>query len=104
MKNNQNEEPITIFYSIYDFYPTKFFYGTDGYAKRRGPMEYIYEVEIRDMNDFTKLWIKQDKKVKYKKPNDKNWYTYRAMLNRLFKKELNQKADEPVLCLMNPLY
>ncbi|SIR68450.1 hypothetical protein SAMN05878482_10525 [Peribacillus simplex] len=56
--------------------------------------EFIYEVSVRDISDMAVVFHKFGRKVKYKKPTDKNWYTYRTMVNRLFKEEVTQKFSE----------
>lgn len=50
--------------------------------------EIVYETEISSVADFVALTYRFDKLVKYKKPTDKNWYTARSMMKRLFKNEV----------------
>lgn len=48
--------------------------------------EFIYEVQINNIGDLATLYNRFHNKVRFKKTTDKNWYTYRAMSTRLFKK------------------
>ncbi|RLQ89956.1 hypothetical protein [Falsibacillus albus] len=50
--------------------------------------EFVYEAEVSSVADFIALTYRLNKFVKYKKPTDKNWYTSRTMVKRLFKKEI----------------
>lgn len=50
--------------------------------------ELVYEAQIGSIEDFLALSYRFDKKVKYKKPTDKNWYYAKTMVKRLYKKEL----------------
>ncbi|HFJ9371738.1 TPA: hypothetical protein ACGW7B_002260 [Bacillus nitratireducens] len=52
--------------------------------------EFIYEVQINNIGDLAVLHNRFHNKVRFKKPTDKNWYTYRAMSTRLFKKETSE--------------
>ncbi|MDC7732016.1 MULTISPECIES: hypothetical protein [Bacillus cereus group] len=56
--------------------------------------EIIYEARIGSIIDFLSLTYRFDKKVKYKKTTDKNWYYGKTMIKRLFKKEI---AIKPTL-------
>lgn len=57
--------------------------------------EIVYEAQIGSIEDFLALTYQFDKKVKYKKTTDKNWYYAKTMVKRLFKKELAGK--DPVI-------
>jgi hypothetical protein len=50
--------------------------------------EYVYETQVRSLGDFLALTYRYDKRVKYKKASDKNWYYAKTMVKRLFKNEL----------------
>lgn len=52
--------------------------------------EFIYEVQINNIGDLAVLHNRFHNKVRFKKTTDKNWYTYRAMSTRLFKKETSE--------------
>jgi hypothetical protein len=56
--------------------------------------EIVYEAQIGSVSDFLSLTYRFGKKVKYKKPTDKNWYYGKTMIKRLFKKEI---AIKPTL-------
>lgn len=60
--------------------------------------EDVFEVKIKGIEDMTILTHRLGYKVRYKKPTDKNWYTYRAMTKRLFRKEIEDSRNhlEPV--------
>ncbi|HFK1513844.1 hypothetical protein [Bacillus paranthracis] len=59
--------------------------------------EIVYEAQIGSVTDFLSLTYRFDKKVKYKKPTDKNWYYGKTMIKRLFKEEI---AIKPTLKFM----
>ncbi|CDQ21808.1 hypothetical protein [Halobacillus karajensis] len=54
--------------------------------------EIVYETQISSVGEFLALTYRFDKKIKYKKPTDKNWYYAKTMIKRLFKKELSSKS------------
>ncbi|MEK4541351.1 hypothetical protein [Bacillus sp. FSL R5-0585] len=56
--------------------------------------EIVYESQIGSVADFLSLTYRFGRKVKYKKPTDKNWYYGKTMIKRLFKKEI---AIKPTL-------
>lgn len=58
------------------------------YKYNRNEYELVYEAKINNIADFVALTYRFDKQVKYKKPTDKNWYTARSMMKRLFKNEV----------------
>jgi hypothetical protein len=57
--------------------------------------EFVYEAEISSVADFLALTYRFDKQVKYKKPTDKNWYTAKTMVKRLFKNEVAK--NKPII-------
>ncbi|KAB2489986.1 hypothetical protein [Priestia endophytica] len=92
MKDNQNSKSITLLVSIYSWNRE------DDYDQKTqsfiNPIkEDVFEVQIKNIEDMTILTHRLGCKVKYKKPTDKNWYTYRAMTKRLFKKEINESRS-----------
>jgi hypothetical protein len=50
--------------------------------------EIIFETQISSLGDFVALTYRYNKKVKYKKASDKNWYYAKTMVKRLFKNEI----------------
>ncbi|PLT29219.1 hypothetical protein [Peribacillus deserti] len=52
--------------------------------------EDVFKVHIKSIEDMVILTHRLGCKVKYKKPTDKNWYTYRSRVKRLFNKEINE--------------
>jgi hypothetical protein len=65
--------------------------------------ELVYEAQIGSIEDFLALTYRFDKKVKYKKPTDKNWYYAKTMVKRLFKKELVGKSPKIKFTTANDL-
>ncbi|MDN4493359.1 hypothetical protein [Ureibacillus aquaedulcis] len=61
--------------------------------------EYIYETQIGSVEDLISLSSQFNKKVKYKKPTDINWYYSKTMIKRLFKKEI-ASAEYPEVKLV----
>ncbi|USL25093.1 hypothetical protein [Priestia megaterium] len=92
MKNNQNSKSIILLVSAYDWNHYEF--NEEEQRWGRFPREFLHEVPVRDIVDMAVLFQKFGSRVKYKKPTDKNWYTHRAMMNRLFKKEADERFDE----------
>jgi molybdopterin converting factor small subunit len=93
MKNIQNTKTTTLLVSIYSW------------EGRTPKTEDVFEVQIRNMEDMTILTHRLGYKVKYKKPTDKNWNTYRAMTKRLFKKEIHEEREnlKPIFVAVNDL-
>lgn len=93
MKSNQKLKATTILVSVhrlcYDGFNEES--QTSTYSFR----EVIYEACVQNIGDMAILFHKFGKRAKYKKSTDKNWYTYRTMMNRLFKKEIAEKENEP---------
>lgn len=56
-----------------------------GYLEENTAQETIYEVEISSIGDLAELYNRFHCNVRFKKPTDKNWYSYRQMSRRLFK-------------------
>lgn len=52
--------------------------------------ETIYEVEVSSIGDLAELYNRFHCKVQFKKPTDKNWYSYRQMSRRLFKPAISE--------------
>ncbi|MBN3553311.1 hypothetical protein JYA63_03470 [Fictibacillus nanhaiensis] len=75
MKNTQ-----TIQISIYNSFNNSFSEKTE--------YEFVYEAKVTCVAEFIVLTYQFNKFVKYKKPTDKNWYTPRTMIKRLFKNEI----------------
>lgn len=50
--------------------------------------EIIYEAEVDSLAGFLALTYYFNKRARYKKSTDKNWYYGKTLLKRLFKKEL----------------
>lgn len=50
--------------------------------------ELIYETQVSSPEEMVALIYSYGKKVRFKKPTDKNWYYGRTLVKRLFKKEL----------------
>jgi hypothetical protein len=92
MINNKNTKTTTLLVSVYDWNNCEFYEDEQGWF--RSPREFRYEVTVRDIVDMAILFQKFGSRVKYKKPTDKNWYTHRSMMNRLFKKEAAERFDE----------
>lgn len=93
----KNKKNITLLISIYSW-DWKYDYDTRTSAFINPIKEDVFEVQIRSIEDMTILSLRLGWKVKFKKPTDKNWYTYRAMTKRLFNKEINESHGnlEPV--------
>ncbi|MGE7586477.1 hypothetical protein [Peribacillus sp. NPDC101480] len=57
--------------------------------------ELVFEAQISSIEEFLALTYRFDKKVKYKKATDKNWYHAKTMIKRLFKKDVAK--NRPVI-------
>lgn len=89
MKKAQESKSTILLVSVYEW--DKYEFNEESQNWERCPREFIHEVYVRDIVDMVVLFQKFGRKVKYKKPTDKNWYTHRAMMNRLFKKEIDER-------------
>lgn len=92
MINNQNSNATIILVSNYDWCYEEF--DEELQTEIPSPKECIHEIYVQNIEDMAVLFHRFGSKAKYKKPTDKNWYTYRAMMNRLFKKEIAKKCIE----------
>ncbi|MER2079006.1 hypothetical protein [Psychrobacillus psychrotolerans] len=98
MTNNEGSKTVTLLISIYDWN------NKEDYDKRNGTFinpvkEDIFKVQIKGIKDMIILTHRLGVKVRYKKPTDKNWYSSRAMIKRLFRKEIDENLTylEPVI-------
>ncbi|MBN8211101.1 hypothetical protein JI666_20405 [Bacillus sp. NTK071] len=57
--------------------------------------EIIYEAQIDSIEGFIALTCQFDKRVKFKKTSDKNWYYAKTMIKRLFKNDMAK--NKPII-------
>lgn len=96
MTKNKNSKPTLLLVSIYDWDHLEF----NEENEKNVPKEFVYEFYVRNIEDMVVLSHRFSSKVKYKKPTDKNWYTYRSMVYRLFRKEIDGRNIDNQLKLI----
>lgn len=98
MKNTQK-----IQISIYKTFESPMGYDDvcETFYQEHNEFEFIYETEISSVADFLAVTYQFDKLVQYKKPTDKNWYTARSMMKRLFKKEVAN--NKPIIKIVETI-